>query len=263
MMMIVKATVATFLLLSLPVSSQNPRCDLCKDGSFPGLPWGGATILQPGGQSSETVTCEQLYFRGRAGGITDQMCKVTQYYMAKSCGCREFNPGPSGPNNGWTWQAPGPSPAVNPPRPLPVSLPRPAPKPLPRPAPVPPPRPAPVSQPRPTFNSGWSAWSNRYPKPLIPANTSLRAAQVPLVTPLQATQTSSYGWTASNSRMLNPPNDAEPDLTPMHASPTAGPPPGQHPMSPSQSSDLVHPNRKIKKGGRKKRVGNGSMHAHG
>ena len=72
-------------------ASVNPICHLCKDGKLPGEPWGAAAILVPGEpDQSRVYTCEELHKMGRAGQITGQMCKVTQYYMQQVCECREF-----------------------------------------------------------------------------------------------------------------------------------------------------------------------------
>lgn len=50
----------------------------------------GAAIMLPGGVFAGVYSCTQLYEMGRAKKITNQMCKVTQFFLQQPCACREF-----------------------------------------------------------------------------------------------------------------------------------------------------------------------------
>jgi hypothetical protein len=58
-------------------------CSLCHDGSFPKKPYTYAAILGIQGNP----TCEDLYWMGLVGAITDQLCKPLQNYYDTPCGC--------------------------------------------------------------------------------------------------------------------------------------------------------------------------------
>lgn len=89
-------------VINLPTGNE-PYCDLCPDGRFPGNPKTVTAVLYIAGNP----TCELLYYMGRRGLIEDRLCNPAQDYLEEACGCADP------PNQ--TQQAPvapAPSPAV-------------------------------------------------------------------------------------------------------------------------------------------------------
>jgi hypothetical protein len=65
-----------------------PLCDLCEDGSFPGLPRTVTAVLYIDGNP----TCELLYYMGLYGLIEDRLCSPMQDYLEEGCGCGIYDP---------------------------------------------------------------------------------------------------------------------------------------------------------------------------
>jgi hypothetical protein len=77
-------------VVNLPYGDE-PLCDLCHDGTFPGLPRTVTAVLYIDGNP----TCELLYYMGLHGLIEGHLCNPIQDYLAEGCGCGEYNPNPS------------------------------------------------------------------------------------------------------------------------------------------------------------------------
>ena len=71
-----------------------PPCDICHDGSFPGNLNTVIAVLEDfltGGP----FTCKELYWMGRNGHISDQICNPLVDYAEGPCGC--LSPQPNSP----------------------------------------------------------------------------------------------------------------------------------------------------------------------
>lgn len=62
-------------------------CNICKDASYPGIPYGFIVARYVG-----EYTCEQLYGRGLHGMIPNYMCGPLQDFAQSVCGCGVYNP---------------------------------------------------------------------------------------------------------------------------------------------------------------------------
>jgi len=60
-----------------------PHCDLCEDGSYPGTPNTVTAVLYMPGNP----TCKDLYWMGRRGRILDRLCNPLVDFFEKPCGC--------------------------------------------------------------------------------------------------------------------------------------------------------------------------------
>lgn len=69
-------------VINLPYGDE-PLCDVCKDGRYPGIPTTVLAILYIPGNP----TCGQLYEMGKRGLILDRLCKPIQKYLFEDCGC--------------------------------------------------------------------------------------------------------------------------------------------------------------------------------
>jgi hypothetical protein len=90
-------------VINLPYGNE-PYCDLCPDGRFPGIPKTVTAVLYIPGNP----TCEILYYMGRRGLIEDRLCNPTQDYLEEACGCAD-KPTPQAP----VVPAPAPTPAAD------------------------------------------------------------------------------------------------------------------------------------------------------
>jgi hypothetical protein len=70
--------------VNLPYGDE-PYCDLCEDGRFPGLPRTVTAVLYIQGNP----TCELLYYMGRRGLIQGRLCNPIQDYLEAGCGCAD------------------------------------------------------------------------------------------------------------------------------------------------------------------------------
>lgn len=61
----------------------HPKCTLCHSGKFPENPYTIAAILGISGNPK----CEDLYYMGLQGQISEQLCNPMQDYMDIPCGC--------------------------------------------------------------------------------------------------------------------------------------------------------------------------------
>jgi len=73
-----------------------PQCDICKDGGFPGYPKIVTKTLYMEGHQ----TCEQLYHMGNAGHILRRLCWPMQDAYQEPCGCGPFHPQWKGDSGG-------------------------------------------------------------------------------------------------------------------------------------------------------------------
>lgn len=64
-----------------------PTCNICRDGSYPGIPYGFVIARYVG-----EYTCDQLYGRGLHGMIPMYMCGPLQDFSQTVCGCGIYNP---------------------------------------------------------------------------------------------------------------------------------------------------------------------------
>jgi hypothetical protein len=184
-------------------------CHLCSDKKFPGKPKGGVVMLQEVVQMEKPIyTCEELYYLGLEGGITDRICMPLVVSMKEHCQCDEFNVGP--PDNIWTarspngdnaaqwkmpwahWNVPppsviAPSSTATPPFVSPVSFPAGG--------FAPPPKPPTTTQWAPAPTNVWP------PKPFTPTTTTSWNAWPPGPAPTTMTTTAN----SNNSWMATPP----------------------------------------------------------
>lgn len=65
-------------------------CNICRDGSYPGIPYGFIVARYVG-----EYTCDQLYGRGLHGMIPNYMCGPLQDFAQSVCGCGIYNPNQS------------------------------------------------------------------------------------------------------------------------------------------------------------------------
>ena len=80
------AVTSTAAAYSGPVGNEGV-CNICKDGSYPGIPYGFIVARYVG-----EYTCEQLYGRGLHGMIPNYMCGPLQDFAQPVCGCGIYNP---------------------------------------------------------------------------------------------------------------------------------------------------------------------------
>jgi hypothetical protein len=92
-------------VINLPYGNE-PFCNLCPDGRFPGIPKTVTAVLYIPGNP----TCEILYYMGRRGLIEDRLCNPVQDYLEEACGCAD-PPTPQAPPAP-TPPAPAPSPSA-------------------------------------------------------------------------------------------------------------------------------------------------------
>lgn len=64
-------------------AGEEPTCQLCLDGRFPGNPYTITTVAYISGNPS----CEDLYWMGLEGAIPDAVCYPLQNFMQEPCGC--------------------------------------------------------------------------------------------------------------------------------------------------------------------------------
>jgi hypothetical protein len=103
--MLVSSALALAALNDATATAQPFICHLCSDQKFPGKPKGGVVMLQEVVQMAKPIyTCEELYYLGLEGGITDRICMPLVVSMKEHCQCDEFNVGP--PDNIWTARSP-------------------------------------------------------------------------------------------------------------------------------------------------------------
>jgi len=104
-MTIIKATTLIFLSMRFTIISSATFCNICHDGSYPGIQNAQVVIL-PGYMPRTRYSCAELYNLGlQDGGINDQLCNPLVDFAAEPCGCGEFNPntnGGGGSTNTWT-----------------------------------------------------------------------------------------------------------------------------------------------------------------
>ena len=104
-MTIIKATTLIFLSMRFTIISSATFCNICHDGSYPGIQNAQVVIL-PGYMPRTRYSCAELYNLGlQDGGINDQLCNPLVDFAAEPCGCGEFNPntnGGGGNTNTWT-----------------------------------------------------------------------------------------------------------------------------------------------------------------
>lgn len=68
-----------------PKMGVEPLCHICKDGSFPKLPYSQIVTLPR--FIDGVKTCEELYEMGKYGFIPDQICKPLVKFAEVPCGC--------------------------------------------------------------------------------------------------------------------------------------------------------------------------------
>jgi hypothetical protein len=68
--------------INLPQGNE-PVCNVCPDGRYPGLPKTVTAVLYIPGVN----TCERLYEMGLKGLILDRLCSPLQNYLFEDCGC--------------------------------------------------------------------------------------------------------------------------------------------------------------------------------
>ena len=87
------------------------KCDICRDGDYPGNTAMVINMLYIGYGS-----CAQFYDYGQAGLIQDHLCQALQFFAYEPCGCGEYNTRENKPVPSTVNTNPNPAPA-----PVPVS----------------------------------------------------------------------------------------------------------------------------------------------
>ena len=71
------------------------KCDLCHSGKFPSKPYTLTAVLNLDWDEKKNPTCTDLYWLGKVGRVSEQLCNPMQDYMDVPCGCYDRNPDPN------------------------------------------------------------------------------------------------------------------------------------------------------------------------